>query len=109
MARRSNDLLHGTLDMLILSVLSDQERHGYEIAKRIELVSKSALKIGFGSLYPALYRLEKKGLVDTRESVSDEGRSIVVYSLTDAGIQESERLISDWNSFIRGVNFVVGN
>ena len=93
--------------MLVLSVLSGEERHGYDIAKRIEIISKNALKIGHGSLYPALYRLQKNGLVSSRKGQSKEGRELVLYSLTDTGAEEAQRMESDWKAFARSVNLVL--
>jgi PadR family transcriptional regulator, regulatory protein PadR len=79
------DLLQGTLDMLILRVLSRGDMHGWGIAEQIERLSKSVLSVGEGSLYPALYRLEDKGWIASEWGTSDNNRKAKYYRLTKAG------------------------
>ena len=79
------DLLPGTLDLLILKSLSLGEHHGYGILLRIEQITGGALLVEQGALYPALYRLESQGLLDTEWGVSDNNRKAKFYSLTAAG------------------------
>jgi PadR family transcriptional regulator PadR len=79
------DLLQGTLDMLILRVLNSGEMHGWGIADRIQIVSKNVLSVGEGSLYPALYRLQAQGWIDSEWGHSDNNRRAKFYRLTRAG------------------------
>src|ERR1043165_3229811 len=79
------DLLQGTLDMLILRVLNRGDMHGWGIADRIEQLSKSVLSVGEGSLYPALYRLQDQGWIESEWGVSENNRKAKFYRLTKAG------------------------
>src|ERR1051325_4477798 len=81
----SNELLHGTLEMLILKTLSRGPNHGYGIAQHIQSVSDEALKIGEGSLYPALQRLLVNDFVQAEWGVSETNRKARIYKLTPAG------------------------
>ncbi len=84
------DLLQGTLDMLILRVLNRGEMHGWGIADRIEQLSKSVLSVGEGSLYPALYRLQDQGWIESEWGTSDNNRKAKFYRLTKAGRKQLE-------------------
>src|ERR1700732_4829768 len=84
------ELLQGTLDMLILKVAALRPIHGYAIVQRIQQISKDALQIRQGSLYPALYGLEKKKLLDAQWKTSEAGREAKYYKLTRAGRQQLE-------------------
>jgi transcriptional regulator len=75
----------GTLDMLILQILSLGEAHGYGIAQRLEQISKSVVQVNQGSLYPALHRLEQKGWLKSDWKQSETGREAKFYSLTRSG------------------------
>ena len=101
------DLLQGTLDLLILQALASGELHGWAISKRIQQMSRDALSIGQGSLYPALYRLEDRGWVRAAEAVSAEGRRIRVYRLTAAGRRQLRDEIDAWRTFASAVNHVI--
>ncbi len=79
------ELLQGTLDLLVLRVLSGGSQHGFGIAQRIHLLSQEVLKVEEGSLYPALYRLEEKGWIESEWGQSDNNRRAKYYSLTKAG------------------------
>jgi transcriptional regulator len=79
------ELLQGTLDLLILTVLNGGPQHGFGIAQRIHLLSQTVLKVEEGSLYPALYRLEEKGWIDAEWGQSDNNRRAKYYSLTKSG------------------------
>jgi transcriptional regulator len=85
MAVRETDLLQGTLDLLILEVLSESPNHGYGIASRIHRLSDDVLRIEEGSLYPALYRMERGGFITSEWGVSDNNRKAKYYSLTRKG------------------------
>jgi PadR family transcriptional regulator len=96
MAIKQIDLLQGTLDLLILRTLSRGPSHGYAIAQRIHQVSDDVLRIEEGSLYPALYRLEKKGLIDSEWQVTDLNRRARVYRLTRKGRREADAEYESW-------------
>ncbi len=91
-----NELLPGTLEMLILKTLSRAPNHGYGIAQHIRAVSEDALKIGEGSLYPALQRILVNGWVEAEWGVSDTNRKIRIYQLTSAG---KKRLADERRTF----------
>src|SRR5688572_1190405 len=84
-AKTTNALLHGALDALILKTLARGPSHGYAIARYIEDTTGEAVLIEDGSLYPALYRLERKGLLEAEWGVSELGRRAKVYRITTAG------------------------
>ena len=107
MPSQKKDLLQGTLDLLILSVLSGGPRHGYSIARRIELVSKDVLSVQQGSLYPALHRLVKKGWVTAKWGVTDTNRRARIYELTETGREQISHEVSTWKSFSVAVSSVV--
>ena len=96
MAQKS-DLVQGTLDMLVLRVLSQNELHGWGITQKLEQLSKSALKVGEGSLYPALYRMEDKGWIEAEWKMTDKGRRAKFYSLTRSGRKQLESEIVGWD------------
>jgi PadR family transcriptional regulator, regulatory protein PadR len=102
-----SDLLQGTLDLLILQALEAGDLHGWAISKRIQQLSRDALAIGQGSLYPALYRLEDRGWIAGSERASDAGRRIRVYRLTAAGRRELVRQVDGWQAFVAAVNHVI--
>jgi len=91
------DLLQGTLDMLILRVLNRGDMHGWGIADRIEQLSKSVLSVGEGSLYPALYRLQDQGWIESEWGVSDNNRKAKFYRLTKAGKKQLEVEKETWD------------
>jgi transcriptional regulator len=97
------ELLHGTLDALILKVLAAGPRHGYAIAQRIESASADALQIGHGSLYPALYRLERRGWVATEWGLSETNRQVKLYRLTEPGRERLAIETAQWSRFAEGV------
>ena len=101
-----NALLHGTLDALILKTLAGGPRHGYAIAKFIEDTTGDALMVEEGSLYPALYRLERRGWVEAEWGISELGRRAKVYRLTDAGHTQLAAEMATWRRFAAGVSKV---
>ena len=101
------ELMQGTLDMLILRVLLSGKRHGYDISKRILLLSNSSLKVGHGSMYPALHRLEKKGLVKSSLGETKKGREAKFYQLTKHGRAQVEVERQRWNDFVSVINTVM--
>jgi PadR family transcriptional regulator PadR len=100
---KNPDLLHGTLDTLILRALADEPRHGYAIVRRIESATGKAVKVEDGSLYPALYRLEKKRLIRGDWGISEAGRRARFYKLTDAGRRHLADRTAEWERFSLGV------
>ena len=102
------DLLQGTLEMLVLRTLLGGSLHGYGIAKAIRNSSHEALQIEFGSLYPALKRLEAKGWVASGWEISEHNRRAKYYKLTPAGRKQLVREHSKWADFVGAVGMVMG-
>jgi PadR family transcriptional regulator PadR len=98
----------GTLDLLILRTLTWGPRHGYAIARWLEDTTDDALQIEEGSLYPALYRLEKRKLIEASWGTSEIGKRIKIYSLTKAGRAELKSESAEWNQFSAAVAKVMG-
>lgn len=105
--KSQKDALLGTLDLLILRVVSNGPIHGYGIARRIEQVSEQVLMVKQGSLYPALHRLEKKAYVQSEWQSGEGSKPIKVYSLTEDGKKELEDEISYWETVSKAVNIVL--
>jgi PadR family transcriptional regulator PadR len=101
-----NALLHGALDALILKTLSRGPKHGYAIARFIEDTTGEAFLIEDGSLYPALYRLERRGWVDAEWGTSELGRRAKLYRLTESGRQQLAAEMATWKQFVAGVTKV---
>jgi PadR family transcriptional regulator len=106
-AKPPNALLHGALDALILKTLARGPSHGYAVARFIEEVSGEALLVEDGSLYPALYRLERRGWVEAEWGMSELGRRAKLYRLTDAGRQQLAAELTTWKRFSAGVSKVL--
>ena len=104
---RSSDVLQGTLDLLVLKALSLAPMHGWGISQRIQQLSRDALQIGQGSLYPALYRLERKALVASEWSTTENNREAKYYRLTAAGRRALSTETSDWRRFVDAVALVL--
>lgn len=96
-------LPQGTLDLLILRTLARGPRHGYGVARWIEETTDDALSIEEGSLYPALYRMERRGWIAATWKKSDLGKAIKVYALTDRGRVELRSRTADWSHLINAV------
>jgi PadR family transcriptional regulator, regulatory protein PadR len=92
----NSDQLHGTLDMLVLKVLDNGPLHGYAIAVRLERMSKDVLSVEEGSLYPALYRMERRGWLASSWSVTDTGRRARFYKLTRSGRAQLDAETASW-------------
>lgn len=103
----STDLLQGTLDLLILKCLALAPMHGWGIADRIQQVSKEALQVGQGSLYPALHRLEYKGWVKAQWGLSENNRRAKFYSLTAAGKKQLKIEMQEWDRLSSAIALVV--
>jgi transcriptional regulator len=104
----STDLLQGTLDLLILQTLALGPMHGWGVAQRIQQVSKDALQIGQGSLYPALYRLEYKGWIRSDWGVSENNRRAKFYALTPTGRKQLETELETWERLSAAIGLVLG-
>jgi PadR family transcriptional regulator PadR len=91
------DVLQGTLDMLILKAVSLGPLHGYGVLLRIQQISRNRLEIQQGSLYPALYRLERQGLIESEWGASDNNRKARFYRLTAAGRRRLQQETREWN------------
>ena len=102
------DLLHGTLDLLILRALALGPLHGWGVSKRIQQMSQDVLRVNQGSLYPALYRLEDRGWITGDEGTSPEGRRIKLYRLTAAGRRQLTQEVAAWRLFSGAVESVLG-
>ncbi len=96
MARKC-DLLQGTLDMLVLRVLSRGELHGWGITLKLEQLSRRALQVDEGSLYPALYRMEERGWIEAEWRTTENNRRAKYYKLTRSGLRQLETEQADWN------------
>jgi len=94
---QKTELLQGTLDMLILKVLNRGPMHGFAIAERIEQLSQEVLTVGEGSLYPALYRLQDRGWIQSEWGQSENNRRAKYYSITKAGRKQLETEASGWD------------
>lgn len=101
------DLLQGTLDLLILKALALGPLHGWAVAKRIQQMSRDVLTVNQGSLYPALYRLEERGMIAGEPGVSPEGRKITLYRPTAAGKKQLAQKIETWETFATAVRHVI--
>src|SRR3954467_11154237 len=102
------DLLPGTLDMLILKAASLGPLHGYGVLLRIEQITRGALQIEQGALYPALYRLEHQGLLDSEWGTSDNNRRAKFYTLTAAGRKRLKTETERWNRTALAMNMALG-
>ncbi len=104
---KPNDLLQGTLDVLILRTLALEPKHGWAIGKRIQQVSRDVLHVQQGSLYPALHRLEQQGWIRAEWQQTPNGRPAKFYSLTRAGRAHLERETAQWERLSAAVDLVL--
>jgi transcriptional regulator len=107
MRQEALSLLPGTLDALVLKTLSHGPRHGYAIARWLEEATGDALQIEEGSLYPALYRMEKKQWIEADWGLSELNRKVKFYRLTSAGRKQLEVETANWKQFHRAVSKVL--
>jgi len=101
------DLPQGTLDLLILKAIALEPQHGWAISDRIQQISKDALKVQQGSLYPALHRLERRGWIKAEWDVSDNNRKAKYYELTRAGRRELEAQTGAWRALTAAVDLLL--
>src|SRR4051812_36724300 len=105
--RDRTDLLQGTLDLLILQVVSLAPLHGYAIAQRLNQISRDALQVQQGSLYPALHRLEKRGWLRAEWGTADSGRDAKFYAVTAAGRKQLRVERTEWGRLSEAIALVL--
>jgi PadR family transcriptional regulator, regulatory protein PadR len=107
MPEKKTDLIQGTLDLLILKTVAQRPLHGYGIAQRILVISKEILQVQQGSLYPALHRLQRRGLLKSEWRESGNGPMAKYYSLTAAGRRCLQEEMADWKRYAGAVALVL--
>jgi PadR family transcriptional regulator PadR len=107
MGKEKGDVLQGTLDMLVLRALQLEPMHGWGITERIEQWSEHVLQLGQGTLYPALYRLERQELIRSEWRTTENSRRARYYSLTRQGRRQLETELAQWQRTSRAVNQVL--
>jgi transcriptional regulator len=106
---RPSDLIQGTLDVLILKSVAREPRHGWAIARHIQVVSRDVLQVKQGSLYPALHRLEQQGYLESEWRETDGGRPTKLYKLTRAGRMQLEAELSQWERLSAAIRLTLRN
>ena len=107
MAKEKGDVLQGTLDMVVLKALQLEPMHGWGITERIEQWSESVLQLGQGTLYPALYRLERQDFIRSDWRVTGNNRRARYYSLTPRGRKYLTESLAQWRRMSRAINLVL--
>ena len=107
MANERTDLMQGTLELLILNTLARESMHGYGIVQRIHEASEDLLKVEDGSLYPALYRMEERGLIKSEWGQSENNRRAKFYTLTRTGRKKLEAERANWNRISKAVSRIL--
>ncbi len=108
MAALTNSIKRGSAELAILAVLKEQPLHGYEIARRIEQQTGGVLHFTLASLYPLLYRMEKRGWVKGAWQTSANGRKRRCYRLTPAGQKKLAPMRAEWRMFFKALNRLAG-
>jgi PadR family transcriptional regulator PadR len=103
------ELLQGTLDMLVLRILSAGPMHGWGIAQRIQLLSKDVLQVEEGSIYPALYRMEHKGWISAEWGQSENNRKAKYYQLTKEGQKQLASESRDWARICAAIGLIMAS
>jgi transcriptional regulator len=103
-----NELVQGTLDMLILKTLAGGPMHGYAIASRIQQASDDLLKVEEGSLYPALHRMERRGWIEAQWGLSEAKRKAKYYRLTATGRAQLKAAAKNWSRVVEAIAGVMG-
>ena len=106
---KPSDLVQGTLDLLILRIVSLEPQHGWAIAKRIQQISGEVLQVQQGSLYPALHRLEQKKWIKAKWAETETGRQAKFYLLTPSGKNQLEKEAANWGRLSAAINLVLEN
>ncbi len=107
MPRSTVDLLQGTLDLLILKTISVEPMHGWGITQRLQYASRDVLQVAQGSLYPALHRLEARGLIASSWAVTENNRQAKYYRLTAAGRRQLDEETATWRQYAEAVRLVL--
>jgi PadR family transcriptional regulator PadR len=107
MPNPQKDRLHGTLDALVLKTLAWGPRHGYAIAKWLEETTDASITVEEGSLYPSLYRMERRGWIEAEWGMSEIGRKAKIYRLTAAGRRQLKAETAEWSVFVQAVSTVL--
>ena len=107
--RSQTDALRGSLDLLVLKTLSLAPMHGWGISQRIQQISQGVLEVNQGSLYPALQRLEKDGLITSAWGTTDNNRQARFYTITGAGRRALGEELENWRRFAAGLEAVLRN
>ena len=108
MPKANKDVLQGTLDLLILKTLALQPLHGWGIAMRIQDISKNALDVGQGSIYPALVRLQNQGFVSDYWDLTENNRRARYYQLTRLGRRQLEAETASWRRYAAAIELILG-
>ncbi|HEX6808414.1 MAG TPA: PadR family transcriptional regulator [Gemmatimonadaceae bacterium] len=103
----AEQVLQGTLDLLILKTLSLEPMHGWGLAHRIQQLSRDALQVGQGSIYPAVVRLEQRGWVSTHWRTTENNRRAKYYAITSAGRRAMGQELASWKRFVAAVTLVM--
>lgn len=104
---KTRDLFPGAVEMMVLRLLQQEPMHGYALVQRIQQASRNLLQVEEGSLYPALQRMLKEGLVDAAWGVSSTNRRVRVYRITRAGSRHLGREVSRFERMLQGINLVL--
>ena len=108
MAPPKADLLQGTLDMLVMRAVADEPLHGYALAQRLKLISGGRLSVPHGSLYPALHRLENRGVLKAEWRDTASGRQAKFYRLTPKGRRQLATEVAEWRELSQAIALVLG-
>ncbi len=101
------EVLKGTLDMLVLKILEEEPQHGYGITRRLQALTDDALQVDEGSMYPALYRMQKRGLIEAEWFLTDSNRRAKIYRLTEDGRDRLKKEAAYWGRFSEAVSQVM--
>ena len=107
MARQETDLLRGTLDLLILRTLASGPMHGWALSQFIQQQSENLLRVGQGSLYPALQRLEQQGWIESEWRPTEQNRAARFYTLTASGRRALVAETKSWRQYVRAVDLIL--
>ncbi|HEX9564632.1 MAG TPA: PadR family transcriptional regulator [Gemmatimonadaceae bacterium] len=108
MVPRRTDLLQGTLDLIVLQLLSGEPTNGWDLTQRIQATTSDVLSVNAGSLYPALYRLEARGLIRAEWQTTENNRRAKVYSVTAAGRKHLATERATWERFAGALGAILG-
>ena len=106
---KPNDLVQGTLDLLILKILALESMHGWAIAQRIQQMSSEVLQVGQSALYPALHKLEQNGWIESEWKISDTNRRVKYYSLTRIGHKALAEEAANWTRLSSAISSIVAS